>query len=333
MAAWAGFTERELRHMQGLPESPRPVDQPRKPPTAALNRQQIQRRKALQSQTAQLAKQDGALSAPSDMQLSRPAAVPSPAPPDPGDQPKSPSTGHCASLGATETKTEPDEQIAEKDVELREKPRLGQLQLEQRLMEEKNKRKKALLSKAIAERSKKTQAETLKLRRIQNQLQALDDLVSTDIGILRNRIDQACFEFAQAKKRFDKAESEYILAKLDLHKKTELKEQLTEHLCTIIQENEVRKSKRLEELMKQLEVETDEEKLELEIEVEQMLQRQEAEARKQLIVPEAEQSTKPGPVEENIPPAVEKEPSAVLLNPSNDGGHSATPETNPAPDG
>ncbi|CAJ0940433.1 unnamed protein product, partial [Ranitomeya imitator] len=34
---------------------------------------------------------------------------------------------------------------------IREKTRLEQLQLEQRLMEEKNKRKKALLAKAIAE--------------------------------------------------------------------------------------------------------------------------------------------------------------------------------------
>lgn len=69
-------------------------------------------------------------------------------------------------------------------------------------MEEKNKRKKALLAKAISEKSKKTQAEALKLKRIQKQLQALDDLVSTDIGILRTRIEQACLEFSQARIRF-----------------------------------------------------------------------------------------------------------------------------------
>ncbi|XP_032884117.1 RAB6-interacting golgin isoform X3 [Amblyraja radiata] len=110
----------------------------------------------------------------------------------------------------------------------RERSRLEQLQLEQRLMEEKNKRKKALLSKAIAER-----------------------------------------------KRYDKAEVEYVAAKMDLHKKIDQKEQLTEHLCAIIQQNELRKSKKLEELMQQLEMETDDEQLELEIEVENMLQRQE----------------------------------------------------------
>ncbi|XP_048213074.1 RAB6-interacting golgin isoform X2 [Perognathus longimembris pacificus] len=150
-------------------------------------------------------------------------------------------------------------------------------------MEEKNKRKKALLAKAIAERSKRTQAETLKLKRIQKELQALDDMVSADIGILRNRIDQASLDYSYARKRFDRAEAEYVTAKLDLQRKTEIKEQLTEHLCTIIQQNELRKAKKLEELMQQLDVQADEETLELEVEVERLLQEQEAEARKQVV--------------------------------------------------
>ncbi|XP_029394718.1 RAB6-interacting golgin isoform X2 [Mus pahari] len=149
-------------------------------------------------------------------------------------------------------------------------------------MEEKNKRKKALLAQAIAERSKRTQAETIKLKRIQKELQALDDMVSADIGILRNRIDQASLEYSYARKRFDRAEAEYITAKLDLQRKTETKEQLTEHLCTIIQQNELRKAKKLEELMQQLDVQADEEALELEVEVDQLLREQEAEAAKQM---------------------------------------------------
>ncbi|XP_041064608.1 RAB6-interacting golgin isoform X1 [Carcharodon carcharias] len=157
----------------------------------------------------------------------------------------------------------------------RERSRLEQLQLEQRLIEEKNKRKKALLSKTIAERSKRTMAETVKLKQIQKELQTLDVLLSSDVNILRNRIEQSSWEYYQAKKRYDKAEVEYIAAKLDLYKKTELKEQLTEHLCTIIQQNELRKANKLEELMHQLEMETDEERLELEIEVDNVLQQQE----------------------------------------------------------
>ncbi|XP_071985297.1 RAB6-interacting golgin isoform X2 [Engystomops pustulosus] len=181
-----------------------------------------------------------------------------------------------------------EDELSKTEVELKEKSRLEQLQLEQRLMEEKNKRKKALLAKAIAERSKRTQAEAVKLNRIQKQLHALDEMVSTDIGILRNRIEQACLEFSHAKKRYDRAECEYVAAKLDLYKKTQIKEQLTEHLCTIIQQNELRKAKKLEELMQQLEVEADEERLDLEIEVEQMLKLQEVEASKLLVASTSE---------------------------------------------
>lgn len=43
-----------------------------------------------------------------------------------------------------------------------------------------------------------------------------------------------------------------MTAKLDLHRKTEAKEQLTEHLYAIIQQNELRKAEKLQELMLQL---------------------------------------------------------------------------------
>lgn len=56
------------------------------------------------------------------------------------------------------------------------------------------------------------------------------------------------------RKRLEKAEAEYVVAKLDLHRKTEVKEQLTEHLCAIIQQNELRKAEKLEELIQQLEL-------------------------------------------------------------------------------
>lgn len=59
------------------------------------------------------------------------------------------------------------------------------------------------------------------------------------------------------RKRYEKAEQEFIAAKLDLHNKTERKDLLTEHLYTIIRENEVRKAKKLEELMAKLNVAAD----------------------------------------------------------------------------
>lgn len=50
-------------------------------------------------------------------------------------------------------------------------------------------------------RSKQTQAEAVKLKRIQKELQALDDMVSNDIGILRGKIEQASWEYSTARYR------------------------------------------------------------------------------------------------------------------------------------
>ncbi|XP_077013055.1 RAB6-interacting golgin isoform X2 [Tamandua tetradactyla] len=271
------------------------------------SRQQLQREKALQEQSQKLGLQDGSALLPPEQLLStskprfnsqKPNSSP-PAPPSPlsitspiGDGKQQGIESQPRELGLENSHdvqekvealpSKPNCKLEKKKMELQEKSRWEVLQQEQRLMEEKNKRKKALLAKAIAERSKRTQAETVKLKRIQKELQALDDMVSADIGILRNRIDQASLDYSYARKRFDRAEAEYVTAKLDLQRKTDIKEQLTEHLCTIIQQNELRKAKKLEELMQQLDVQADEETLELEVEVEKLLQEQEAEAGKQM---------------------------------------------------
>ncbi|XP_027751661.1 RAB6-interacting golgin isoform X2 [Empidonax traillii] len=297
--AWAGFSQEELRRLRGQrpelyePSEPQQQQQQPRPHPGNKPRKQLQREKALQQQCQRLGLQGGAapvtpeqlLSAPKHKPCHPQQPVPAPRPPPAGDQRQSDSRDQQEEVtpcngreSAQPRPAQPSAQVERKKVELQEKSRWEILQQEQRLIEEKNKRKKALLARAIAERSKRTQAETVKLKRIQKELQALDDMVSADIGILRNRIDQASLEYSHARKRYEKAESEYVAAKLDLQHKTELKEQLTEHLCTIIQQNELRKARKLEELMQQLDVEADEENLELEIEVERMLQQQEAEA-------------------------------------------------------
>nr|XP_033815799.1 RAB6-interacting golgin isoform X2 [Geotrypetes seraphini] len=329
MAGWAGFSEEELRRLK-LQKDPLEVsERSRQPPSLKKSRQQLQREKAVQQEVQRRSRQNGAASLPLEQQLSKTRARPTPqpalAPPrdhSPGGQEKkqgleTPKDSQKALEDPWGLSTEQDLSQEKKEVELKEKSRLDQLQLEQKLMEEKNKRKKALLSKAIAERSKKTQAEAVKLKRVQKELQALDDLVSTDIGILRNRIDQACMDYNYAKKRFDKAEVEYIAAKLDLHRKTEVKEQLTEHLYTIIQQNELRKAKKLEQLMHQLDVDADEETLELEIEVDQMLQQQNAENGRQAGAAETAPEKLPPPVEEEQAQQTakmkERDPSCSVL--------------------
>ncbi|KAM7054173.1 RAB6-interacting golgin isoform 2-T2 [Molossus nigricans] len=301
---WAGFSEEELRRLK---QSKDPFEPQRRPPVKK-SRQQLQREKALQEQSQKLGLRDGSTRLPPEQQLSAPQQrfhhqeAPPHALAAPGSLTLTAPVGdgnpqgterHPRELGLENSRDghmsaevvppRPDCKLEKKKVELQEKSRWEVLQQEQRLMEEKNKRKKALLAKAIAERSKRTQAETVKLKRIQKELQALDDMVSADIGILRNRIDQASLDYSNAQKRFDRAEAEYVTAKLDLQRKTDIKEQLTEHLCTIIQQNELRKARKLEELMQQLDVQADEEALELDVEVERLLHEQEAEAGKQKV--------------------------------------------------
>lgn len=332
---WAGFSEEELRRLKQNKD----LFEPQRRLPVKKTRQQLQREKALLEQSQKLGLQDASASLPPEQLLSAPTQKvtnqklrPSPAVSSPltlasstgngkpqgiESQPQEPGLqnsqdGH---RNAEVLTPKPNCKVEKKKMELQEKSRWEVLQQEQQLMEEKNKRKKALLAQAIAERSKRTQAETIKLKRIQKELQALDDMVSADIGILRNRIDQASLEYSYARKRFDRAEAEYITAKLDLQRKTETKEQLTEHLCTIIQQNELRKAKKLEELMQQLDVQADEEALELELEVEQLLQEQEAEAGKQVV-----------PVERHCQPAVESVSAGVAGENKEPQEQAASPE-------
>ncbi|KAI5090400.1 RAB6-interacting golgin [Silurus meridionalis] len=267
MAAWAGFSEEELRRIQQKGEPNENVmaslGRGRRSAPTNRSRQQLQREKALQMAAKQKATLvDSPL--PPEQQLQ-------PAPPPPPTPPASCPTNPDILPKQDIKQAEPDsvtpnpedpaavKELDKQEVELREKTRLQHLQWEQRIMEEKNKRTKALLAKTIAEKSKQTQAEVVKLKKIQKELQVLDDAVSTDIGVLRSLIEQASLEYSIAWKRLEKAEAEYVAAKLDLHKKTESKEQLTEHLCAIIQQNELRKACKLEELMLQLELNTEQE--------------------------------------------------------------------------
>ncbi|XP_075178068.1 RAB6-interacting golgin isoform X3 [Anomaloglossus baeobatrachus] len=285
MAGWAGFSEDELKSMRSRRELPDPKIPGACPPEAFLSHKPPQGRKV---PVQKLAKQDEVPTAQKDHSSSnqKNTTVPVYSPSSTQvkksleDQPKQQAvdskevTTESPSMRAKE-----DEDLSRKEVELREKTRLEQLQLEQHVMEEKNKRKKALLAKAIAER-----------------------------------------------KRYDKAESEYVSAKLDLYKKTQIKEQLTEHLCTIIQQNELRKAKKLEELMQQLEVEADEERLDLEIEVEQILQLQEAEAKKQLVTSGSDKS------QQVLNPDSIEPPSEKESNAESDSGQSKIKPTSDVDD-
>ncbi|NXO73447.1 GORAB protein, partial [Phainopepla nitens] len=127
-------------------------------------RKQLQREKALQQQSQRLGLQGGAASVTPEQLLSAPQPKPCPPQrpgPAAGEQRDSPEqqegvTPAEACNGRDSAQPRPakpsQSQAERKKVELQEKSRWEILQQEQRLIEEKNKRKKALLARAIAER-------------------------------------------------------------------------------------------------------------------------------------------------------------------------------------
>ncbi|KAM4629025.1 RAB6-interacting golgin [Polymixia lowei] len=278
MAGWAGFSDEELRKLQQKDQTvSAALGRGRRPAPPHRSRQQMQRERALQT-AAQHNVGSGSPSLPREQQLTRPPqrdvcqpSVPAEAPAvKPAVEKPREEKPRDENLTVNHTPATAEEsppvvkELEKQEVELRERTRLEQLQHEQKMIEDNNKRKKALLAKTIAEKSKQTQQEAVKLKRIQKELQALDDMVSNDIGILRGRIEQASWDYSAARKRYEKAEAEYVTAKLDLQRKTDVKEQLTEHLCAIIQQNELRKAHKLEELMQRLQLHATEEELEME---------------------------------------------------------------------
>ncbi|XP_047993473.1 RAB6-interacting golgin [Leguminivora glycinivorella] len=130
--------------------------------------------------------------------------------------------------------------------------KLEELQLKQKIMEEQNKKRKEMLAKALADRTKQTAEEVVRLEKIKKELQVLDGQFSQDVSVLRKKIDQACLSYAEAEKHYLKIEKEFLQAKINLQKEKEKKELLTEHLCALITHNETRKAQKLETLMLEL---------------------------------------------------------------------------------
>jgi len=133
--------------------------------------------------------------------------------------------------------------------------KLEKFEQRQKLIEEQNRKRKELLATALKNRTKQTSQEAQKLQFIQEELQKIDAMLTLDVKFLRNSIEEASLAFSEAQKRYDKAEKDFIDAKMNLFRIMERKELLTDHLCSIIEQNELRKAKKLTELMAKLDIE------------------------------------------------------------------------------
>ncbi|KAK7492826.1 hypothetical protein BaRGS_00015964 [Batillaria attramentaria] len=286
MAGWAGFTDEDLRQIKQSSSHDSPVQQSRglAHKQAMMKKQkQQQQRDLLARQRSQEFAQGGGSNLPASQRLTpvSPQKPQHPAehggetdktdvkertPPDaggvvtqiqntagsgkPGGEQGQNSVGRDA--GENGPAVDEVKELDEKEALNLELSRVEQFRRQQQKMEEENKQRRQLLADAIKQRSRMAKAEAEKLTKVQKELNHLDSLVTADVAIIRDRIEAASMDFLQAQKRYERAEKEFVEAKLALAEKSDVKESLTEHLYTIIQQNEARKAERLASLMKEL---------------------------------------------------------------------------------
>lgn len=75
---------------------------------------------------------------------------------------------------------------------------IEEMQARQKLMEEQNRKRKELLAKVLADKTKQTAEEAQRLDEIQAEFKKLDDKLSNDVNILRRQIDGASVEYMEA---------------------------------------------------------------------------------------------------------------------------------------
>lgn len=160
-----------------------------------------------------------------------------------GGDPPSQSQAPCDEVsapGAEDSADVPQEQsednAAAASHDIQRMSKLSAFQEKQKLIEEQNRKKKEMLVRAINDRKKKTDSEAKKLDLVNQELQKIDVMLTSDVRFLRDSIEQASIDFTEAQKRYDRAEKEFVDAKLNLHHRAERKELLTDHLCAIIEQ-------------------------------------------------------------------------------------------------
>ena len=122
-----------------------------------------------------------------------------------GDPPKqipAPSTPAKDNAYQETSRAENIETLAPENVELpppdTKLSKLEVFQEKQKMIEEQNRKRKEMLSKAIKDRKQKTDSESKKLELVRQELEKIDLMLNTDVQFLRGSIEQASVEFMEA---------------------------------------------------------------------------------------------------------------------------------------
>jgi hypothetical protein len=104
------------------------------------------------------------------------------------------------------------------------------------------------VAKELNDRYKKIMSETSTLVEVKNELARVDHVIAAEVASIREKIEIASEELNEAQNSFDDAEAEFIAAKLNKKMYEDYKAELTEYLVLLIQENQRKKTEKLEEL-------------------------------------------------------------------------------------
>ena len=137
----------------------------------------------------------------------KPASSDSPAsshlqPPVDQETPDKPSANHLQE--STDSSTSAAEVtgsklLTEDDGRDRDLSNLEQYQQQQKMMEELNKKKKQMLAEALATRQKQASVEAHKLNSIKKELSALDQMLTADVNVIRDKIEEATRDYTDAR--------------------------------------------------------------------------------------------------------------------------------------
>mmetsp|Transcript_36573 Transcript_36573/g.57127 ORF Transcript_36573/g.57127 Transcript_36573/m.57127 type:complete len:146 (-) Transcript_36573:1286-1723(-) len=122
--------------------------------------------------------------------------------------------------------------------------------------EEEIKRKEKLVRERMQAEYAKMQKEQQRLQEVQRELEKMGEPGRKDVEIIRDKLETVDRELAFAIKDHERKKKAYESAADFMEKKRQEKTMLCDHLRMIIHENEQRKTKKLEDLMARLGVDS-----------------------------------------------------------------------------
>jgi len=112
-----------------------------------------------------------------------------------------------------------------------------------------NLKKVGILKKKLQEKNEMLAQERKVLTEVKREMSKMDATIARDVEVLRKQLESLSVQLSVCKTRYKQKEQEFEDAKLKYETVKEKKNKMTEHLIRILNENEKRKSEKLNRLM------------------------------------------------------------------------------------